>query len=490
VKVPGRLFTGIVALELAALAALGFWLRERQPREAPWTFERLPPPFARPEFVGLPADSGVRGLTMFRGNPTRTFYGSGPVPAAPRVLWRYPDRPMCAVSYVGRAAPVWCGSGWTGQPAVIERDDGVEVIVGTYDRRVHFIDGATGRRRRPPFPTGDIIKGSVTVDPDGYPLLYTGSRDNFFHIVALDGARPRELWRLPASDAPRPLWNDDWDGNAAVIEDYLFEGGENSWFYIVKLNRGYDSAGRVTVDPRVVVRWPGFDDELLDSLGDRDVSIENSPVVFGWRVFFSNSGGLLTGLDITRLREAPDSVRRVFRFWGGDDVNATVVSDERGMLYVAAEEQRRNARSRLVGHLYSLDPRAAQPLRWNLRVPPGRDGHGGIYSTPALHGGMLYVTTHGGLLLGVERDSGRVRWRKHLPPHAWSSPVVVDSTLIVADCEGAIRAFDVRVPGRDPALLWQVRIPGGPCIESTPAVWNGRIYVGARDGYIYGIGDR
>ena len=30
----------------------------------------------------------------------------------------------------------------------------------------------------PPFETGDIIKGSVSVDPDGLPLVYTGSRDN------------------------------------------------------------------------------------------------------------------------------------------------------------------------------------------------------------------------------------------------------------------------------------------------------------------------
>ena len=29
----------------------------------------------------------------------------------------------------------------------------------------------------------------------------------------------------------------------------------------------------------------------------------------------------------------------------------------------------------------------------------------------------------------------------------------------------------------------------GGCIESTPAVWKGRIYVGARGGRFYAIGD-
>jgi hypothetical protein len=65
--------------------------------------------------------------------------------------------------------------GWTGQPAVWVRPDGVtELAVGTYDRKVHFLDAKTGQPTRTPFPTGDIIKGSVTIDPDGFPLLYTG----------------------------------------------------------------------------------------------------------------------------------------------------------------------------------------------------------------------------------------------------------------------------------------------------------------------------
>lgn len=489
-KIPGWLFALVVVLVLAGLSGYAVWLRDQPARETIVPFVRMPPPFSRPGEVATRVGS-TNGLTMFRGNPTRTFYGSGPVPSAPVILWKYPaGRQLCAVSYVGRQAATWCGSGWTGQPSVVERADGPEVIVGTYDRRIHFIDGMTGRPRRPPFATGDIIKGSVTVDPDGFPLLYSGSRDNYFHIVALDRERPTELWRLSASDAPDPMWNDDWDGNAVIVDDYLFEGGENSWFYIVKLNRGYDAAGRVTVAPQVVVRFPGFDDELLRVLGDRDVSIENSPVLFGWTVYFSNSGGLLSGLDLRQLRESPDSVRRTFRFWGGDDVNATIVADERGLLYVAAEEQRRNARAARVGHLYSLDPRRSDPLRWSLRVPRGRDGHGGIYSTPALFGETIYITTHGGALIAVGRDDGRIRWQEPLPPHAWSSPVVVDSTLIVADCEGRIQAFDVRDPSRRPPRLWEFRLPSGACIESTPAVWNGRIYVGARDGFIYGIGDR
>jgi hypothetical protein len=37
-----------------------------------------------------------------------------------------------------------------------------------------------------------------------------------------------------------------------------------------------------------------------------------------------------------------------------------------------------------------------------------------------------------------------------------------------------------------PPELWSVKLGG--CIESTPAVWNGRIYVGTRAGHEYALG--
>ncbi len=450
---------------------------------------RAPAPWVAAADVGRPMSDSVPGLLMFRGNASRTFYGTGPLPRAPAVLWRTRHR-MCAISVVARRPVQWCGSGWTGQPAVVPRGDGVEVIFGAYDRRIHFLDGATGRPRRPSFLTGDIIKGSVTVDPDGYPLVYSGSRDNHFRIIALDRPRPTELWRLSARDAPRPMWNDDWDGNAVVIGDYLFEGGENGWYYIVKLNRRYDARGRVQVSPRVLVRAPSFDDPLLAAIGDREVSIENSTALFGQRAYFANSGGAVWGLDLSLLRQT-GRAEAVFRYWTGDDTDASIVIDELGYLYVASELQRFNARAAAVGQLIKLDPmRDGDPRLWGLSVPAGRgERYGGIWATPALFGRMLYVATNSGRLLGVDRDSGVIRWEKALPPHAWSSPLVVDSTLIVADCRGSIHAFDVRRPGVEPPLLWRFTLPSGACIESTPAVWNGRLYFGARDGYFYALGD-
>ncbi|HEX9411167.1 MAG TPA: hypothetical protein VF986_05675, partial [Actinomycetota bacterium] len=37
-----------------------------------------------------PINTAFPGLTTFRGNASRSFYGEGPVPKRPTVLWRYP----------------------------------------------------------------------------------------------------------------------------------------------------------------------------------------------------------------------------------------------------------------------------------------------------------------------------------------------------------------------------------------------------------------
>ncbi|MGI9642459.1 MAG: hypothetical protein ACR2N9_06725 [Acidimicrobiia bacterium] len=192
----------------------------------------------------------VEGLTMFRGNPTRTFFGTGPISTtAPERMWRYPDRAMTGESPVGNQPKVWSGTGWTGQPLVHELGDGTaELIFGAYDKQIHFLNADTGERLRPSYDMGDIIKGTVTLDPDGYPLLYAGSRDPRFRILAMDGDEVREVWSLHAK-AVEGMWNDDWDSNPVVIDDMLYVGGENSWWFAIKLNRAYDEAGMVTVDP-------------------------------------------------------------------------------------------------------------------------------------------------------------------------------------------------------------------------------------------------
>jgi hypothetical protein len=502
-------FAGLVVILAALTGSLAMWRfgvfgdldrREAVPsplveEEEPGLGEPSEQPIASPEAEPpgpLPINDAFPGLTTFRGNATRTYYGEGPVPSNPEVKWRYPPSGgLCRESTAGGETKVWCGTGWTGQPNVVERRRGkVQVRFGAYDGSVHVVSGRTGRAVKEPFQTGDIIKGTVSSDPDGFPLLYSGSRDNYFRVLALDrGPRMVELWRMSADSAPNPVWNDDFDSSALVIRDHLLVGGENSWFYVVKLNRAYDDAGKVTVDPEIRALFPGYDDELFAELGDQNVSIEGSPAFHRGVVYFANSGGLVQGWDISDVLSGGDSYRRVFRFWTGDDVDASVVIDDDGFLYVAAELERFNERARSVGQLIKLDPRNRnRPVVWSVEVP-GAGGDGGIWATPALHQRGVFVTVNTGGLWAVSRKTGKVRWRIDLPGPTWSSPAVVDGVLVVGDCAGVLHAYDLGDrPLRRPRELWQLELGG--CIESTPAVWRDRIYVGTRAGGVYAIGER
>ena len=440
--------------------------------------------------VGKPWGGTVDGLLTFRGNPTRTYYGQGPVPKRPGIDWYYPaSGGMCSASSAKGVTKTWCGAGWTGQPAVFEHGGRTWVVFGAYDRAVHFMDAKTGEEILPPFPTGDIIKGSVTVDPDGYPLIYIGSRDNYFRVIALDRpGRAVELWKLSATAVSPTLWNNDWDGSGLVLDDMLIEGGENSQLHVVKLGRATGADGLATVDPKLIFHTPGWDAQVIrDLAGNRDheMSIEDSTTVFRDTVYFANSGGLVQGWDLAPLRSG-GTPTRTFRYWTGDDTDAAVVVDEHGDLYVGVEYERANDRAKEVGQILKLDPsKPDDPVVW--KIDDQGSNPAGVWSTMALDRDVVYATTNGGRLMGIDRNTGEVRWTKHLPGPVWQSPVVVDHVLIEGDCSGVLHGYDVADTRQEPRELWRIDLGG--CIEATPAVWKGRVYFATRAGRFFALSD-
>ena len=186
-----------------------------------------------------------------------------------------------------------------------------------------------------------------------------------------------------------------------------FEGGENSVFHIVKLNRGYDDDGMVTLDPELIFTTPGYDDELIADVGP-NVSIENSVAISANTVYFANSGGLVQGWDIDSMIDG-EKPEQVFRYWVGDDVDASVVVDDQGFLYVGVEYEQGRSRSLEVGQVVKLDPsNPDDPLVWS--VFDTRERPDGVWATPAIHRDLVIVPTDSGRVLGIDRDNGEVRW--------------------------------------------------------------------------------
>jgi outer membrane protein assembly factor BamB len=199
--------------------------------------------------------------------------------------------------------------------------------------------------------------------------------------------------------------------------------------------------------------------------------------------YLANSGGRVVGFDVSDVGSG--NAPTAFDYWVGDDTDATLVSDANGAVYVAVEEERKNDRSRELGQLIKLDPKRSDPYLWGVAVPGG-DQVGGLWATPALGDGVLYAATQPGELMAVDAATGEVTWREEIGWHAWSSPVVVGDELLVATCTGELRAYSLANP-RQPEPTWTLKLSDS-CIESTPAVWGGRIYVGVRDGKFYAVG--
>ncbi|MFM2183634.1 MAG: hypothetical protein RJB61_1928 [Actinomycetota bacterium] len=454
------------------------------------TSTTIPEPDAlvAPSSFRKPWGNTVQGVLTFRGNPTRSYYGTGPVPRRqPERLWRYPDLRMCGTSTEYTETRTWCGTGWTGQPAVFEREGRTWLVFGAYDYKIHFVDALTGDEIIPPFETGDLAKGNVTIDPDGYPIVYAGSRDNKMRAIAFDGNVPRELWSEDANTADR-VHNNDWDGAPLVVAGHLIAGSENSWFYGWKLDRGYDSTGQVTLAVDDVFRVKGWDDRLVEDLGSaspRRVSIESSVAISGDTAYFQTSGGLVQGWNLAPLRTGVGEVRRNFRFWTGDDGDASIVVDDEGFIYVGVEVDRNTPRAKEVGQLLKLDPRnPINPVVWAIDVNAGIDS--GTWSTPIVLDDVVIWTTKPGGVRGVDRATGKALWEVRVGGLTLSSPLYVDGVLLQGDGNGRLHAWDLADPRVEPTELWTIRLPAN--IESTPVVWNGRIYVGTRDGYMYCYG--
>jgi hypothetical protein len=453
------------------------------------------PRVQREPAVQGPINTAFAGLTTFRGNATRDYYGAGPLPQHPRVLWSYPSSGgLCSRSSDLFGTETWCGTGWTGQPNVIVQKNGtIEIREGAYDDDYHFWNGVTGRPLRPSLHTGDLAKGSATSDAQGYPLYYAGSRDNNLRVVALDRARPTVLWSTNAHDVPQLVWNDDWDGAPLEIGDYLLEGGENSWFYVIRLNRHYDSHGLVQVRPRIVMLIPGWDAQLGQQVHDQDISIEDSVAFSRGVAYFSNGGGLVQGWDISDILRGGRHSRRVFRFWDGDDTDASVVIDAEGYLYVSRHIEENvprpesMPRDHELGGLMKLDPHNPRhPVVWS--VPIGSfSPDGGSLSTPALYKGVVYDAATDGEVIAVDQKTGKTLWRMNQGSPTLGSPVTIDDQLVLGDCKGGLHDYDISNPRVPPRIVWTVHLDG--CVESTPAVWHGMLWVGARGGKFYGIGD-
>ena len=145
-----------------------------------------------------------------------------------------------------------------------------------------------------------------------------------------------------------------------------------------------------------------------------------------------------------------------------------------GVVYVGSSD----------GKLYALDARTGD-VRWARALGAPVD------STPAVANGVVFAQSHAGRVVALRAASGVTVWERAGradAPLPWghesgdcytSSPAIAGDSVLIGGGDGALRALDAQT-GRE---RWHLMTRGR--VRATPAVHAGRVFVASFDGDVY-----
>ncbi len=302
--------------------------------------------FSRSDPLSFGRDSEyslLNGILTFGGNNYRNTFSYGTVSVTDGKLREQWSKTIGALGS-------WSGTGWTGQPLIVEwpaetvavmnvdqsfKDTGtslVEVIYPAMDGNIYFFDLATGTATRDAINTGIVQKGTSCVDPRGYPLLFVGQGIPVENDKGNAAAYVRVYSLITGEQIDqfggydyfsRRVWQ-AYDSSPIVTNDTLVYAGENGVLYTVKLNASYDAtAGTVSIDPEQLVklRYEGSGYSRSDAEGSRWYGVESSVAAFRNYVYFTDNGGRLQCVDLNTM-----TIKFVVDLT--DETDSTVVIDE------------------------------------------------------------------------------------------------------------------------------------------------------------------
>jgi outer membrane protein assembly factor BamB len=126
------------------------------------------------------------------------------------------------------------------------------------------------------------------------------------------------------------------------------------------------------------------------------------------------------------------------------------------------------------GNVTGVDTRE-QVQRWRSDWTPG------VRSTPTADEESLYVVAPEALV-ALDRTDGSEQWTVPLPASNFSSPALSNGTLYVGTRNGAVVAIDTTGEQQ-----WESNVGSGAIVNTTPAVGGDRVFVGAENGGVYAL---
>lgn len=308
--------------------------------------------YRRPDNVYFGAGdeyTALEGVTTFRGNNYRNAPSWDTAAISEGKLEKMRE-PKKTDSLNGKG-----GAAWTGQPLVVKWPDKLrgnmtsiydefrnkegftEVILAAYDGRIYFMDLETGDKTRDPINIGAPTKGTPSLDPRGYPIIYVGqgldpqasmtkSDNMYFRAYSLIDGKLLYKYGYETKDpfALRGWQAYDSSPLISASADTLIWPGENGILYTVKLNTKYDeNAGTVAMTPDAPVKYrynSPANEEREKALGGR-YGIENSAIAWRNYLIFTDNAGMLQCVDL-------NTMTTVYVNDMGNDSDVTMVLEE------------------------------------------------------------------------------------------------------------------------------------------------------------------
>ncbi len=458
----------------------------------------------------------MEGIVTFRGDNFRSGAAFGTLSHTPKALekaWSVSTGRL----QKGYGKGYWTGSGWTGQPLIVrwspelrrlmniyphkkEKDGLTEAIYSTMDGNVYFIDIEDGEKTRDDLYVGLPFKGAGALDPRGIPMLYLGPGDSCgdepargFIYSLIDC---KKLYEFGANDPFSLRKFHGYDSSVLISEktDTLIAPGENGILYTMKLNTKFDrETGELSIAPSDILKlryktWRSSEQRYW-------LGMEDSGVMWNNYLYIADNGGNLMCIDT-------DTMKIV---WAQD-----VVDDTNGSPVFSVEED--------VPYIYiatSLHWTASRRLKlgdvpiFKINAITGEYvwRHTYLCNTVAgISGGVQATCVNGkhnisdlvifpvartpqvraGILVALDKKTGREVWRYHTGRYVWSSPVVIydadgNAYIIVCNSAGDMDLLE----GRTGKLI--SRLNFGANIEASPAVFENMLVVGTRGQEIVGV---
>jgi outer membrane protein assembly factor BamB/chitodextrinase len=298
-----------------------------------------------------------------------------------------------------------------------------------------------------PYETVTVSLDGTTVtagDPLEFTVDTTVSDADASTNVTTDEVGP--IFPEPASLAQE--WAFDFDAgeraqhaSPAVDGTRVYVGGLGQQFY--SLARGAQQTQQGWVELR--------EGELSDS----------SPAIADGLVFVGSGGGVLYAFD-------PDASadQRVAWSYRTDSAITSSPVVHNGTVYVGAND----------GSVHAVSTDGSEA--WSTPVDVG----GPVFSSLDAANGRVFVTTDDGRVVAVDAAMGDQQWVSDTGADLGASgPRVANGTVYV----GADRVYALDAASGDE--VWAEPFDYGGTAGSTPAVRNGRVYVGSADGTMYAL---